>query len=109
MKKTNDNSPIADILNEIFEKREDLIYTLTPNEKNQALKKSETYTTIQIAIDNIPDDFVQIRKGIENSVDTHLEYLNELQGNENEKFYKQGFADAINLFINCMQNYKSSL
>ena len=49
---------------------------------------------------------------LENSITKYLEKLNEFQGIENEKFYKEGFSDAINLIFDCYKknekkkNYK---
>ena len=33
-----------------------------------------------------------------------IETLNEIQGIENEKFYEEGFSDAIQLILECINN-----
>lgn len=94
------------MLNEIFEKREDSINSITQEEKAEIqdllLEKKNDYANILIAINNIPNAFVETRQKIKESVDTHLEVTNFIHGYDNEKFYKIGFSDAIQLMNECL-------
>lgn len=90
----------TELIKELFRTREEEIYcNITTQEKKLFLKKSENYSKIYDAIDNIPDAFVETITGIKNSLQNYLEIINEIQGFENEKFYKEGFSDAINLIL----------
>lgn len=91
-----------DIIGMILEQREEELYNTKIVEKDLTQKQSENYSNIYTAIDNVPDAFVETKKGIEISIEKYLEILNEIQGIENEKFYREGFSDAINLIINCI-------
>lgn len=100
----NDNNRFYtnnDILNKIFEQKENEIYEIRQNERKLCSQKSKEYSNIFIAINNIPNAFTETRKGIIKSIEKYLETINEIQGMENEKFYKEGFSDAINLILNC--------
>lgn len=93
-----------DIIGMILEQRSEGLYNTTITEKNLTQKQSENYANIYTAIDNVPDAFVETKKGIENSIEKYLEILNEIQGIENEKFYREGFSDAIQLILECINN-----
>lgn len=101
-KQENNELKITNILEKIFEKREEELYDIKDNERNLLLEKSKAYSNIYIAIDNVPPAFRETRQGIENSIENYLEVLNNIQGIENKKFYEEGFSDAINLVINCI-------
>jgi len=101
----NNNSQkleVKNILDMLFLQREDEIYQITENERELSKKKSEDYSKIYTAIDNIPEAFVETRKGIEKSIEIYLNTLGAVQANENEKFYKTGFSDAIKLTVDCL-------
>lgn len=102
----NDNKKFYsdnDILNKIFEQRENEIYNISQNERELLAHKTKEYSNIFISIDNIPNGFAETRKCITNSIEKFLETTNEIQGIENEKFYKEGFSDAIKLIFNCIR------
>ena len=90
-----------DLLNKIFEQRENEIYEIKNNERKLYSQKTKDYSGIDIAIENLPDAFTETRKVIKDSIEKYLETLNEIQGIENEKFYKEGFSDAVKLIFNC--------
>lgn len=106
MKDKIDNVKIQanNVLNELFRTREDSIYNFTDNERKLLSKKSKDYSNIYIAIDNIPDGFVETINGIKTSIENYIETFNEIQGIENEKFYKEGFSYAIQLILECINN-----
>lgn len=99
-----------DIIGRLLEKREEEIYNVKENEDEDDLlkKQSKTYSDIYVAINNVPNAFVETKKGIEASIEKYLETLNEVQGIENEKFYRDGFSDAIQLIIECIGNNYTS-
>ena len=104
MNKQNYNLQIntKDIIGRLLEKREEEIYNVKENEDDLIKKQSKTYSDIYVAINNVPNAFVETKKGIETRIEKYLETLNEVQGIENEKFYREGFSDAINLIISCI-------
>ena len=106
MKNKIDNVELKanNLLNELFRTREDSIYNFTDNERKLLSKKSKDYSKIYIAIDNIPDGFIETINGIKTSIENYIETLNEIQGIENEKFYEEGFSDAIQLILECINN-----
>lgn len=91
-----------DLLDRIFRAREEEIYKFKKEERKLLAKKSQDYKKVYIAIENIPDSFVEIIKGVKTSIENYIETLNEIQGIENEKFYKAGFSDAVNLITKCL-------
>lgn len=100
MNKLNFNN--ISLLNELFEKREDNIYRITEQEKDLNKKQAQNYSKMYNAIDNIPEAFTETIKGIKESIETYLDSLSATQAMENEKFYKTGFSDAIQIFAECL-------
>lgn len=100
------------ILNKLFKQRENEIYNVRKKERKIITQYYKEYNDIFVAINNIPNGFTETRNNIQNSITKYLEKLNEFQGIENEKFYKEGFSDAINLIFDCYKknekkkNYK---
>ena len=68
-------------------------------------KKAQAYKEVSIAIDNIPDGFVETIRGIKTSIKSYIETLDEIKKVENENFYKAGFKDAINLVTECLYSH----
>ena len=97
-----------DIVSELFHEREDKIYNRTIEEKKQLKqllnKNNEDYENILIAINNVPKAFIETRELLKQNIDTEIETLNRINGYDNEKFYKIGFCDGINLIIDCLKN-----
>lgn len=104
MKKDNNNQKleVKNILDMLFLQREDEIYQITETERELSLKKSKDYSKIYTAINNIPNAFIETRKEIEKSIEIYLNTLGLVQANENEKFYKTGFSDAVRLIMDCL-------
>lgn len=99
---------MKDLLDEFFTTREEEIYNITDCERELVSKKSKDYAKIYTAIENIPDGFVETIESIKTSIETYLETLTDIQGIENEKFYKFGFSDAVNLFMECLCKNRDS-
>lgn len=95
-----------DILDKLFKQRENEIYSIRYNERKLLSQSNKEYNDIFIAINNIPNGFTETRNKIQNSITKYLEKLNRFQGMENEKFYKEGFSDAINLIFGCKDSTK---
>ena len=101
--KNNMDVNSLELIKDFFRTREESIYShITEEEKKLLSKKSENYSKIYDTIENIPISFVETINGIKTSFENYLEILNEVQGFENEKFYKEGFSDAINLILECL-------
>lgn len=92
-----------EILDRIFIIREAEVYSL--NKKELLSKKAQAYKEVSIAIDNIPDSFVETIRGIKTSIKSYIETLDEIKKVENENFYKAGFKDAINLVTECLYSH----
>lgn len=56
----------------------------------------------------MPNAFVETRKCITNSIEKYLKTINRIQGIENEKFYKEGFSNAVKSIFNCSRNTPNS-
>lgn len=83
MKKNKNNcTAINDLLSKIYENREEELYMFREDERKLLLKKSNDYSNIYIAINNVPNAFTETRKGIEESLEAYLETLNNIQGIE---------------------------
>ena len=78
----NDNKKFYsdnDILNKIFEQRENEIYEIKQNERKLLSQKFKEYSNIFVAIDNVPDAFIETRKCITDSIQKYIETTNEIQ------------------------------
>lgn len=94
-----------DTLDKLFKQRENEIYNIRKKERKIVKQYNKEYNDIFVSINNIPNGFTETRNYIQSSITKYLEKLNEFQGMENEKFYKEGFSDAINLIFNCYVKY----
>lgn len=90
-----------DILDKLFKQRENEIYNIRKKERKIITQYYKEYNDVFVSINNIPNGFTETRNNIQNTITKYLEKLNEFQGIENEKFYKEGFSDAINLIFGC--------
>lgn len=106
MVKINDLSDVLndDLLDVIYEGRcENLSETTIKDRKNiNSLLESKkiAYEHIDIAINNVPNAFVETRKMIKESIEGYLNILNLIGSYENEKFYKCGFCDGVSIKLN---------
>ena len=83
------------LLSEFFRAREEEIYNFTDIERKLLSKKSKDYSKIYIAIENIPDVFVETITEIKTSIKNYIDTLNEIQGIENEKIINLTFQGDI--------------
>lgn len=106
MVRINDLSSVLndDLLDIIYEDRCEKLSEITiedqKNINNLLETKNKAYENIDIAINNVPNGFVETRKMIKESIENYLNVLNLIGSYENEKFYKCGFCDGINMELN---------
>lgn len=84
------------LLNELFRTREDSIYNFTDNERKLLSKKSKDYSNIYIAIDNIPDGFVETINGIKKVLKTILKLLMKYKELKKKNFIRKDFQMQFN-------------
>ena len=92
------------VLNNLFESRESNLYVLTEMDKKQIenlTKDNDTYEKLFNIIKELSDDAKKLNK-VRDSLDSYIDRINIAGSYENEKFYKIGFSDAINLILECI-------
>ena len=90
---------IESILTEIFNSRIESIASVTKEEIEQ-IKKMKKYVDIE---EFFPEATKKEIQRIEEFADIVTENMACEMGFFNEKYYKAGFADAINLIMECMK------
>lgn len=88
-------------LHTFFEKRNEDLNILTPEERERQKKfigeNTVTYDDVLIAIQKV---IPERNNNITIVLEQYLEKLLNLQAYDNERFYKTGFCDAINFILN---------
>lgn len=87
-----------------YSNRSEDLYILNDVDKKkiaEITKGEDTYQKIANEISKIAKD--DNKEIILEKVDKHCNKLINIGGYENEKFYKVGFMDGINLIIECMR------
>lgn len=70
------------------------------NELNSIYKQmKEKENLLYSAIDNIPEQFTDIKKEIKNSVDTYLENIEDVNSYFQGKYFKEGVGFGINMIL----------
>lgn len=93
------------VLNNLFESREANLYVLTEKDKKQIenlTKDNDTYEKLFNIIEELSSDTNKLEK-VRDSLDSYIDRINIAGSYENEKFYKIGFSDAINLLLECVR------
>lgn len=91
------------ILDELFECREPNLYALTEEDKKKIAnltKNNDSYEKLFETIQVLSTDAKKL-ESVKNSLDSYIDRITISSSYENEKFYKYGFADAINLVLAC--------
>ena len=86
-----------------YNTRSEDLYILNEVDKKKIIeitKGEDTYQEIVNKISKIARDDKEIK--ILEKIDKHCNKLVNIGGYENEKFYKVGFMDGINLIIECI-------
>lgn len=90
------------ILNTIFKNREEELYKNTYKSKIVNKNKNEKYYELINNIKNLKLKNDEDYKEIINCMDNYLELINRENAYLNERFYKSGFKDGMNLVLECM-------
>mgnify|MGYP007122092355 FL=1 len=93
------------ILNELFSSREEFICVITDYDKekiNDLVKENDTYEVLLNRIKELSADDKTIKQ-IKESLESYTDRIHAICSYENEKIYKIGFADAVNLMIECIK------
>lgn len=93
------------ILNELFSSREEFICVITDYDRdkiNDLVKENDTYEVLLNRIKELSADDKTINE-IRESLESYTGGIHAISSYENEKFYKIGFADAVNLMIECLR------
>lgn len=93
-----------EVLDNLFESRETNLYVLTKEDKKKIenlTKNNDTYEELFNIIEELPSDTNKLEK-VRDSLDSYIDRINIASSYENEKFYKFGFSDAINLILECI-------
>ena len=91
------------VLNQLFVSKEENICALTEYDKKrikELTKNNDTYQMLLDKLDELSNDDIAKAK-VKDSLESYIDKVNIIGSYENEKFYKIGFADAMNLILEC--------
>ena len=95
------------LLDTIYKEREDSLYqnTNTDTENIKEINKNNpiTYEDLLVAIKNLPPHFNNTREFILERLEGYLKRQNSLTAYDNEKFYKSGFCDGVQLVLEALK------
>lgn len=87
------------VLNQLFVSKEENICALNEYDKKrikELTKDNDTYQMLLDKLEDLSDDDISKSK-IKDSLESYIDKVNVIESYENEKFYKIGFTDAMNL------------
>lgn len=93
------------ILNQLFVSEEENICALNEYDNKrikELTKDNDTYQMLLDKLEDLSDDDISKSK-VRDSLESYIDKVNVIGSYENEKFYKIGFADAINLILECVK------
>ena len=93
------------ILNQLFVSKKENLCALNEYDKKRIKKLTKGNDSYQMLLDKLEEilnDDISKSK-IRNSLESYIDKVNIIGSYENEKFYKIGFADAINLILECIK------
>ena len=93
------------ILNQLFVSKEENICAFNEYDKRrikELTKDNDTYQMLLDKLEDLSDDDISKSK-VKDSLESYIDKVNVIGSYENEKFYKSGFADAINLVFECIK------
>ena len=93
------------VLNDLFVSREENICALTEFDKKSIKELTKDNNTYQMLLDKLEDlssDDISKAK-VKDSLESYIDKVNVIGSYENEKFYKIGFTDAMNLVFECIK------
>lgn len=98
------------LLDTIYIEREDSLYQHTEidNENIKEITKNLpiTYEDLLVAIKNLPPHFNNTREFILERLEGYMERQNSLIAYDNEKFYKNGFCDGVQIILETLKTEK---
>ena len=93
------------VLNQLFVSKEENICALTEYDKKRIRELANDNDTYQMLLDKLEElsnDDISKSK-VKDSLESYIDKVNVIGSYENEKFYKIGFADAMNLVFECIK------
>ena len=93
------------VLNQLFVSKEENICALTEYDKKrikELTKDNDIYQMLLDKLEDISTDDISKSK-VRDSLESYIDKINVIGSYENEKFYKIGFADAMNLVFECIK------
>ena len=93
------------VLNQLFVSKEENICALTEYDKKrikELTKDNDTYQMLLDKLEDISTDDISKSK-VRDSLESYIDKVNVIGSYENEKFYKIGFVDAMNLVFECIK------
>ena len=93
------------ILNQLFVSKEENICALNEYDKKrikELTKDNDTYQMLLDKLEELSNDDISKSK-VKDSLESYIDNVNVIGSYENEKFYKIGFIDAMNLIFECMK------
>ena len=93
------------VLNQLFVSKEENICALNEYDKKrikELTKDNDTYQMLLDKLEELSNDDISKSK-VKDSLESYIDNVNVIGSYENEKFYKIGFIDAMNLIFECMK------
>lgn len=93
------------VLNQLFVSKEENICALNKYDKKrikELTRDNDTYQMLLDKLEDLSDDDISKSK-LKDSLESYIDKVNVIGSYENEKFYKIGFADAMNLVFECIK------
>ena len=95
------------MLDLIYKEREDSLYQYDVYDKEKikkmTVKNPITYEDLLIAVKNLPPHFKNTRELILEKLESYIERQNCLTAYDNEKFYKNGFCDGVQMMLEVLK------
>lgn len=91
------------VLDYLFESREENLCALTEKDKQKIkslTKNNDSYDKLFEIIEDLSNNSEKLEE-VRDSLDSYIDKINIIGAYENQKFYKIGFSDAINLILEC--------
>ena len=98
------------LLDTIYREREDSLYQHTKIDNENIIELTKnlpiTYEDLLLAIKNLPPHFNNTREFILERLEGYMERQNSLIAYDNEKFYKKGFCDGVQIILEALKTEK---
>ena len=90
------------VLNDLFVSREENICEFDKKRIKELTKDNNTYQMLLDKLEDLSSDDISKAK-VKDSLESYIDKVNVIGSYENEKFYKIGFTDAMNLVFECIK------